>query len=420
MEDVVLITIESLRSDYFDSERFSECWGTFERDFTQFTDAYSNGVATPLSFPTIHTGERVEGDGTLPEQSPTVAESFPGYTWAVSNNPHLRKERGYDRGFDYFYRDLTELGGLNTDTFVRRLKRIGGRSKLLTKLYQSYQTNRYRSPSAGTTAADILSELKSNRNQKGTGLYWVHLTDSHYPFTPWKIPDKDLEVSYDVGEIEAMNNRFTDSSPNTGDIEFLTKMYNELINYIDRQVADFLEYLKNTDQYRDSMIIIMSDHGEGFGEEGIFKYSEGVFSHQWDADPIDSLVRVPLVVKYPGGEYSGETFTHPVQNGDLLATLSEVFDWDIDSPDFTLPFTKNGSRTILSKSNAAIRVTTETGYAIQRQGKSKIIGEVQDDAIETLENEPLPSVETKSGKIPGLDEREQEELEQQLEYLGYK
>lgn len=420
MTDIVLITIESLRRDHFDPGRFPECWEAFETDFAQFTDAYSNGVATPLSFPSIHTGVPVTGDGTLPKESPTVAESFPGHSWAISNNPHLRRDRGYDRGFDAFTDQLGGSGsGDTSNKIVNKMKSIGRKSETIRSIYHQYLNP----PNPGVTAEDILTELQVAMNENN-GLFWVHVTDSHYPFTPWKVADKDLDVSYDNWEIKKMNNRFQpssfDESVQKGDIEFLTDMYDELIRYIDRQLADFLEHLSNLGRYEDSMIIIMSDHGEGFGEKGIFKHLDGVFSHQWDADPIDSLISVPLLVKYPHMEYGGEKFTHPVQNGDLLATLTDWFDWDVDVPDFTRPFTTPQSRTILSKSNASLRVTTETGYVIQRQENAEVVGEVGDSAFEILNNATLPSVETPSGDIPGLDEREQEQLEERLEYLGYK
>lgn len=419
MTDIVLITIESLRRDHFDGERFPKCWEAFETDFAQFTDAYSNGVATPLSFPSIHTGVPVTGDGTLPKELTTVAESFIGHSWAISNNPHLRRERGYDRGFDTF---TDQLGGSNSDDIsnkiVNKVKSIGKKPEIIKSMYQKYQGGS-NSHKPGVTAEDILTELQVAMNENN-GLFWVHLSDSHYPFTPWKVADKDLDVSYDPGEIRRMNDRFLDESVKKGDIDFLTDMYDELIRYIDRQLAGFLEHLSNVGKYEDSMIVVMSDHGEGFGEKGIFKHLDGVFSHQWHADPIDSLISVPLLVKYPNMEYGGEKFAHPVQNGDLLATLTDWFDWDVDVPDFTQPFTTPQSRTILSKSNASLRVTTETGYVIQRQEDTEVVGEVGDSAFETLNNATLPSVETMSGNIPGLDEREQEQLEDRLEYLGYK
>ena len=162
------------------------------------------------------------------------------------------------------------------------------------------------------------------------------------------------------------------------------------------------------------MIIILADHGEAFGEDGVFQ-------HDWSANPIDQLVEVPLAVKYPNNKYAGETFTHAVQTADLLATLSDVFEYEVSLPPHTKPFTEPGHRPVISKSNNAIRVTTDDGYAIQRGGSIvEIVGEVDDQALDVLRSSSLPTVESMSGEIPGLTDREQEELEDRLQNLGYK
>lgn len=417
--NIILITIESLRRDHFDQNRFPECWNVFQEDFTRFTDAYSNGVATPFSFPSIHTGQLAVGNGTLQPESPTIAETFPGYTWGVSNNPHLRKDRGYSRGFDYFADSLTKSGEKER-TSTKKLKKIGKKSEIIKSVYKVFQDKTSSSRTPSTTAADLIDSLMSSiRNTDG--FYWTHLSDSHYPFTPWKIPDKEINTRYNYDEIEEMNNRFIDECPTDSDIDILKAFYSELIKYIDRKLAEFFRTLRKDGRWDDSMIIIMSDHGEGFGENGIFTHQEeGVFSHRWDADPIDSLVCVPLLVKYPKELYSGEVFDHPVQNGDLLTTLTDFFDWNIKVPSHTQPFTETESRIIISKSNTAIRLTTKTGYAVRRQGQIKTVGEVNPEKMKKLEYLELPAVKTTSGDIPGLDEQKQEEIEQQLEYLGYK
>jgi len=48
---VYLLTVDCLRDDYVTEEFFDRCWGRFSEDFARFPKVYSNGVATPLSFP---------------------------------------------------------------------------------------------------------------------------------------------------------------------------------------------------------------------------------------------------------------------------------------------------------------------------------------------------------------------------------
>lgn len=109
MPELFLLTIDSLRADHVDRETFSNCWGTFKTEFVRFENALANGVATPLSFPSLLTGHPVVGNGTLPPERPVIAELYDGKTWAATNNPHLRSDRGYDRGFDRFADSVPEL-----------------------------------------------------------------------------------------------------------------------------------------------------------------------------------------------------------------------------------------------------------------------------------------------------------------------
>lgn len=430
MADVFLITIDALRYDHFNQDYFPKCWNHLQ-EFTRFKNAYANGVATPLSFPSIHTGYPVGIDGKLNEDTPTLAELYPGYTFGISNNPHLRQDRGYNRGFDSFYRKHNEQQKIH-----HHIREIANESQTLRGLYNWFwgavnkSTDRQPdlSPQYNRTAEYILTTLQNSMKTK-TGFFWVHLMDSHAPYYPQKVLDKKLDIGYDNNKIKEINKKVMGMSsrsmglekdandfppPTEEEIEFCRKVYGEIVKYIDRQLAGFLSVLKENDRWEESMIILMADHGEAFGEEGIF-------THNWSANPIDSLIKVPLAVKYPNREYAGEIYEHPVQNADLLATLSNVLGWDVDVPPHTYPFTDPRNRPIVSKSNSAIRVTTTDGYAIRR-GDSvvDIVGNIDDETLAILESSPLPSVESLSGEVPGLEDRERKELKERLEHLGYR
>lgn len=434
MNDVFLITIDALRRDYFNKTYFSECWGSGFSDFVHFQNCYSNGVATPLSFPSIHTGYPVESSGKLKHNVPTIAELYDGYTFAITNNPHLRPDRGYDRGFDSFTRKPRDSTA-SEDTY-NQIKQIVGKSDILTNVHNRFwKTVRDTEdvqpdllPSSSRTAENILKKLQSSI-QSQSGFFWVHLMETHHPYYPQKITDENIETQYDNQKIKHINDKVRGPAvrsmglnktgedlppPTEEEIEFCQEMYGEIVKYIDRYIAGFLDYIKKSGRWEQSMIIILADHGEAFGENGVFQ-------HDWSANPINSLIEVPLAVKYPNNKYAGEVHTHAVQAADLLATLSEIFEWNVNLPPYTLPFTEPGYRPIISKSNNAIRVTTDDGYAIKRDNSIvETSGDVDGEALSVLKSSSLPTVESVSGEIPGLTDRELNELEDRLEQLGYK
>ena len=91
--------------------------------------------------------------------------------------------------------------------------------------------------------------------------------------------------------------------------------YDGEIAYSDEIVGRLFEYLKRKGWYDRAMIILLSDHGEGLGdhgeqEHGLFLYTE--------------TIRVPLVVRMPGGTHGGRRIAAPVQHIDLVPT---ILDW---------------------------------------------------------------------------------------------
>jgi len=76
------------------------------------------------------------------------------------------------------------------------------------------------------------------------------------------------------------------------DLAELIAAYDAEINYADRHVGRLLEYLRETGQYDESLIVLTGDHGEEFGEHGLYR-------EHWSTH--DGTQRVPMVVKPPGG-----------------------------------------------------------------------------------------------------------------------
>lgn len=412
MSELLLLTIDSLRADHFNHNTFTKCWDTFTGDFVRFENAMANGVATPLSFPSILTGHLAMGDGTLPSKHPTLAELYDGSTWAISNNPHLRSERNYDRGFEFFSDDPADLinkEATEASTF----------SEPLQKTYETVK-NAIVGDDGGpdltpppSSAQHILRILRGGMDGRN-GFFWAHFIDPHYQFKPQKVLDRKLAVGYSNDEILAMNERYVDGNPRSDDLEFLSRMYDEQIAYLDGQLADFFDQLKAEKRWDEMMIVIAADHGEAFGERG-------VYNHQWDADPIDPLVRVPLLVKFPRNRHGGKTYNHRVQNADIFTTLAEEFGWDLEHPPTTRPLTDAGRRIIVSKSTGAVRVTTDDGFAIRRRdGSTDVNGSIGNDAMAVLKSASIPAVEKLSGNVPGLNDEEHRKVEQRLEDLGYK
>ena len=92
--------------------------------------------------------------------------------------------------------------------------------------------------------------------------------------------------------------------------------YMAMVSLIDDQVGRILEALRETGQDRDTLVVFMSDHGEMLGDHGI--YFKG--PHFYDCQ-----MRVPLVIRWPGGSVNaGRRIEGLVELVDLAPTLLDA------------------------------------------------------------------------------------------------
>ena len=65
----------------------------------------------------------------------------------------------------------------------------------------------------------------------------------------------------------------------------------------------------------DTIIIILSDHGDNIGDHGLMFHYFSLY---------DTLIKIPLFVKYPAGHYIKGRVTEIVQNTDILPTILDL------------------------------------------------------------------------------------------------
>jgi hypothetical protein len=187
---------------------------------------------------------------------------------------------------------------------------------------------------------------------------WVHLVDPHAPYEPApsdRIFGQDEIALYD-GEIRAMDRAF-----------------GLLIDRFDRAFAG-----------RRTVVAVTSDHGEAFGEHGLYFHKTGLHEEQ---------IRVPLIVRstgLPAGELPA-----PASHVDLLPTVCALAFWPLpaglDGRDLTDP--------ACASQHAPPVFCRHEGRAVAvRLGSRKLISttrlataEVYDLALDPRERNPVVS-----------------------------
>lgn len=296
---VFLISIDTLRSDRLPAYGYDEgstpAIDRFRDDALLFERAFSSVPLTLPSHATILTGLEPYRHGvrdnigySLEPGAHTLAESLSenGYeTGAAVSSYVLRGETGLSQGFDVYDDLMTEAP---VDTI------------------SSWQRD-------GEATADAITRwVDSAPGRKLFG--FLHLYEPHYPYTPPEPFASRLSDPYD-GEVSRA----------------------------DAIVGRFLEHLKERGLYDDSLIIVLSDHGEGLGDHGELEH--GVFLYR-------EAIQVPLLIKLPGNERAGETIERPVSLTDVCPTVLTRTGLDpgagIDGIDL-LSFAPPRNRTIYSE-----------------------------------------------------------------------
>ncbi len=274
--NVVLITLDTTRADrlgcYGYAKAETPTLDALAAQGTLFENAYAQVPLTLPSHATILTGRypkehgiRLNGRDALAASYPTLAQTFKdhGYTTgAFLASSVLDARYRLDRGFDHYDDDMgrQQDGSVGADV-QRRADRV-------------------------TDAA--LVWLDGVKSQPFFG--WFHYYDPHYPYDPPTPFRGSLEDPYD-GEIA----------------------------FVDAQIKRIIEYLETNSLRDQTLIVVVGDHGESFGEHG----EEGHTLFLYETN-----LRVPLILSHPILP-GGQRIDSVVEAVDVFPTVLSSLGWTV-------------------------------------------------------------------------------------------
>ena len=272
--NIVLITVDTTRADrmgFLGSQRgLTPNLDALARQSVVFTHAYAQAPFTAPSHATILTGtfpqfHQVE-DFPVPlspdlPYAPAILKAQGYHTAAFIGSIVLDPSQGlgigFERGFDTYDADF-HLPAQGEDRYSSTERR------------------------GEVVVGHALAWL--GEHTRGPFFIWVHLYDAHDPYEP----------------PEPFKSRYK-SAPYDGGVA-----------YADSAVGKLLDQLRARGLYENSLIAVMSDHGEGLGDHkeefhGFFLY--------------DATIHVPLVLKLPGERFAGKRIENLVGLVDVLPTV---------------------------------------------------------------------------------------------------
>ncbi|MFN2427470.1 MAG: sulfatase [Candidatus Binatia bacterium] len=312
LRNVVLISLDSLRADHVGAYGYerdtSPNFDRFAREGVMFRNAISTSSWTLPTHLTMFTGRSQISHGVVVDTRvlstaiPTLGEIFheAGYeTAGFVSGPYVGGHYGYARGMDT-YIDLSAQWGKGAEA----------RAAIL-------------SPEINEKALAWLDEERT-----APFFLFLHYFDIHYDF----VPPAPYDTMFDPDYTGTMDGRQfierDDVHPKMDprDLEHILALYDGEIRFTDEHVGRVLDRLRSKGLLDNTVVMIVSDHGDEFFEHGNKGHHRTVY---------DEVLRIPFALRLPGGEHAGKTY-------DAQVTLLDVFPTLLDAAGFTPPATAEG------------------------------------------------------------------------------
>jgi arylsulfatase A-like enzyme len=246
-------------------------------------------------------------DRRLVEQHVTLAERLQevGYTTVgFFSGPTLYPAFGLGQGFDT-YIDCTSYPELSAESAQTPGIEVGG----------ALQTAAMADITSPRVYAAVQQWLEGNEQRPF--FMFIHMWDVHFDFIPPPPYDTKFDPDYD-GSVTGRNFIFDDSinaSMPQRDIEHLIALYDGEIAWTDEHIGKILDELERLELDDTTIVMLLADHGTEFFEHGSKGHRHTLF---------DEVLRIPLVVRWPGHIEPGLRIARQTRMIDVLPTLLDL------------------------------------------------------------------------------------------------
>lgn len=339
--NVLVVVLDTVRADHLGlygySRETSPHLDRFASDATVFDRAVAATNWTLPSHATLFTGLYPRSHGTdtvfddpragidvsriprirdpfrvrrLPEAAVTLAELAKGAEWdtgAICGNvTYLYRVFGLDQGFDT-YVDAKGNPREGSPVGFRLADALG------VWRFWPYRRALYRNGQSDRTAEEVnrlaVEWLAPRRNHRF--FLFVNYMDAHDPYLPeWRdarrfpAASRPIEIDRDAVQSRSREILPEERAP-------AVDAYDAEIRYLDRYLGELFERLRTWDLLEKTVVVVVGDHGESFGEHGNLAHGN---------DVVEPEVHVPLVVRMPGRP-GGERIARRVTHADVMPTL---------------------------------------------------------------------------------------------------
>ncbi len=338
--NVILISIDTIRRDHLSvygyERETSPNLDAFATDAEIYENAISNSCWTLPSHASMLTGLHTSAHGAhvvtdaFEGLSKADSSRIPSFVGAAPLHPEfvtlteILRENGYATGAivgncTYLYRAFGLNQGFDyyNDLEGMRIKFPPVFEPFRVRFFTEFLSHRFKWYRDAEEVNEIVFAW-IHANRRWPFFLFLNYNDPHSPYSapppynrlfPGKISSRALNESEIVRALRAMERELTREER-----EHFLSQYDGEINYMDHHLGRLFSYLKETNIYENSLIIVVGDHGEAFGEHLALGHRHSLYEPE---------VRIPLLVKHPEAASKGRR-VEAAQPIDILPTALHI------------------------------------------------------------------------------------------------
>jgi arylsulfatase A-like enzyme len=338
--NIIMISLDTLRADHL------SCYGygkntspNLDRLAAQgavFEYAIAQAPWTLPSHSSLFTSRYpYQLESALIQETPSLAEILKtqGYSTIAFTGGDFMSARNFGKHFDFFDDESEELYHIRHQCLVTtalRLRLFARRFGFSAKHLNIFNNWRFRGPNLRVARASFAVQRKNasrwlrEHGRENSFFLFLHTYAIHDYFlnrTHARNNAEKFNPGYD-GLLKGVSLDYHSTYPREKkDIDQIIALYDGEILDADNELGKLVRDLQELDLWNNTLIVLFSDHGEGFDPD---------LHRLWHGDRLNhDLLRVPLIFVYPGRIPEGKVVSSPVALLDLMPTILDLADIEI-------------------------------------------------------------------------------------------
>jgi len=340
--NVIMIVSDSFRYDNL------TCYGNttietpnldkFAESAVIFENAYPDGLPTMPVRASLFTGNysltNRFWDGLMPTDvsMPEILDEYDFVNALITDTYHYFKPNmNYHRGFHHW----DWIRGQESDSWItkkhnrdwNKYAKPEMKNTMFIKLLDQYFRNvaHYEKEEDWTTAQVFTKAANWLEDMKDDGRSMLLVAECFDPHEPWEAPPKYIEKYVDpayqgpwiihpkMGERDWLSDE---------ELTHLRNLYASEVTFVDHWIGHLLERIEKLGLMDNSLILFLSDHGHPLADHGVLlKRVDQLYCE---------LVRVPLLVRFPKGEFGGKRIKSLVNMVDIMPSIMDFLGYSIE------------------------------------------------------------------------------------------